>query len=254
MIKLTTNQLIGFNLLYIFLGILGFLFYWNPWVFLVWIIFAIGNGTVGHRYFAHESFKVSKFTHWILSFWCTLSAYSPPLYWQVQHRHHHRHTDKETDIHSPTNGLLMSLGGWTLSKQRIESIFIDRASIVNHARAKKDNAIRFTSEWFILINLCFLVVLSLLQFEFVFLAGMAFLLESVRLGLINSICHRSNFLGNYRNHNTADNSQNNLILGILFLGFGWHNNHHADAGKLILTERWWEIDIEGLIGRGLSHL
>jgi fatty-acid desaturase len=41
-------------------------------------------------------------------------------------------------------------------------------------------------------------------------------------------------------------------LGWLGMGFGWHNNHHAHPGKLILTERWWEIDIEGYVGWVLS--
>jgi fatty-acid desaturase len=38
----------------------------------------------------------------------------------------------------------------------------------------------------------------------------------------------------------------------LLLGFGWHNNHHADPKKLILTENWWEIDLEGYMGKILS--
>lgn len=73
---------------------------------------------------------------------------------------------------------------------------------------------------------------------------LAYCIDFLRLGAVNYWCHRSG----YRNHETEDATTNNLILGWLGMGFGWHNNHHAQPGKLILTERWWEIDIEGYIG------
>jgi fatty-acid desaturase len=72
----------------------------------------------------------------------------------------------------------------------------------------------------------------------------AYAIDFARLGLVNWFCHR----GGYRNFDTKDQSTNNLVLGWLGMGFGWHNNHHANPGKLILTEKWWELDVEGYIG------
>jgi stearoyl-CoA desaturase (delta-9 desaturase) len=71
--------------------------------------------------------------------------------------------------------------------------------------------------------------------------------------MVNSLCHL-NIIGSYRNHQTQDQSYNNIILGIVTLGFGWHNNHHNDAGRLILTEKWWELDLEGYAGLVLSKI
>lgn len=248
-----TQHLIAFKTFYLAVGIIG-LFIPSWWILFFWIIFAIGNGTVGHRYFSHENFRVSAFTHWLLAIWCTISSYSPPIYWQVQHRHHHRHTDSNDDIHAPGNGIFMSFIGWTFSKSRIDSIFKDKACIYNQIRGQKDTAIRMASEYFISINLIFLLCLLLIDWTLALSAAVASLLEHLRLGLVNSLCHIQKIPGNYRNHETTDGSQNNLLLGWIGLGFGWHNNHHHDPKKLVLTEKWWEIDLEGQIGRLLSKL
>jgi fatty-acid desaturase len=56
----------------------------------------------------------------------------------------------------------------------------------------------------------------------------------------------------YRNFETKDNSHNNIIIGWLSFGFGWHNNHHHDQRELVNTHHWWEIDIEGQIAKLIS--
>jgi stearoyl-CoA desaturase (delta-9 desaturase) len=218
----------------------------------MWLFIAFGNGTVGHRYFAHNQFSVGKKTHWLLAFWCTVSGYSSTMYWIVQHRHHHKHTDTEQDVHSPKNGILQSFIIWAFNKKRIESVFSDRLSIVNYNRCMKDHAIKFTTNNFILINLMFFSILSVIDINILYCLAIAFCLEHIRLGLINTVTHIDGFIGNYRNHDIKDHSHNNIYLGLLTLGFGWHNNHHANPNKLILTEKWWEIDLEGYLGNLLK--
>lgn len=250
---MNTRNLIIFNLTYTCLSIIG-IFYveLNIYMLICWLFYAIGNGTIGHRYFAHNQFSVGKIKHFIFSIWCTLTAYSPIVYWKIQHIHHHKNADNEKDIHSPNKGILNSLYFWTVNKKKIESIFIDRSSIISYYKLKNDKIVIFMSNYFIPINVIFLSILFLFNKEIFFYFTTAYLIEHLRIGLINTITHKKNFLGNYRNHNTKDNSCNNLILGILGLGFGWHNNHHNDSTKLILTENWWEIDLEGYIGKILS--
>lgn len=221
-------------------------------ILLMWTLIAFGNGTAGHRYFAHNQYSVGKYTHWVLAFWTTISAYSSTAYWQAQHRHHHRHTDNDKDIHSPKNGFLQGFYFWTINKKRIESIFDDRASIVNLSKALKDRAINFTTTNFIFINVIFIGILYLINVELVYGYFIAYIIEHIRLGTVNTVLHLNKFPGNYRNHETNDTSQNNFILGIISLGFGWHNNHHANPAKLILTDKWWELDLEGLLGKLIS--
>jgi stearoyl-CoA desaturase (delta-9 desaturase) len=54
--------------------------------------------------------------------------------------------------------------------------------------------------------------------------------------------------------NTADKSKNNLIVGILAMGEGWHNNHHAFPRSAFHGMAWWQIDISGYIIRLLEIL
>lgn len=248
-----TQLQIMFTGIYLVLGVIG-LMSASWWILVFWLIFAFGNGTVGHRYFAHRSFSVSATTHWILALWCTLSAYSPPVYWQVQHRHHHRHTDRLEDIHSPRQGWLMSMFGWPFSEQRLNSVFDDRASLATLAQSRRDRAASFCSDWFIPINLVFWLILMAVDWNLLLAAAASIVIEYLRLGLINSVCHWPGLPGNYRNHDTSDQSYNNIVLGWVGLGFGWHNNHHHDASALVLSERWWEIDLEGQLGRLLAKL
>ena len=65
---------------------------------------------------------------------------------------------------------------------------------------------------------------------------------------VNSFTH----LWGYRSFQTNDNSRNNVIIGILAAGEGWHNNHHADPRSARHGRRWWELDIAWLLIRLLE--
>jgi stearoyl-CoA desaturase (delta-9 desaturase) len=67
---------------------------------------------------------------------------------------------------------------------------------------------------------------------------------------VNSVTH----LWGYRNFNTDDTSRNNLIVGFLANGEGWHNNHHADPRSARHGLRWWELDLTWLTIKLLAAL
>jgi stearoyl-CoA desaturase (Delta-9 desaturase) len=66
--------------------------------------------------------------------------------------------------------------------------------------------------------------------------------------LINSLAH---VLGRSR-YETGDASRNNLVLAILTLGEGWHNNHHFYPASARQGFFWWEIDLSWYALRALS--
>lgn len=239
---------------YMILGIISILFTTLNWyvVAIFFLFIAIGDGTVAHRYFSHNSFRVAKWLHWVLAIWATLTASIPISYWITQHRHHHKYTDKNVDIHSPIQGPLKSFLTWIFDAKAIESIFRDRFCLITKASALKDPAVRTFSKYFLATNILFLSAILLISPELLYAISVAFLLEKVRLGLVNYVLHTPRWPGNYTNHSLSNNSQNNIVIGLITLGFGWHNNHHANSSKLILTEKWWELDIEGYIGWILS--
>ena len=56
---------------------------------------------------------------------------------------------------------------------------------------------------------------------------------------INSFCH----LMGTRRYNTDDSSRNSLLLAIITLGEGWHNNHHRYPASERQGFFWYELDI-----------
>ncbi|TNE83370.1 MAG: acyl-CoA desaturase, partial [Gammaproteobacteria bacterium] len=56
---------------------------------------------------------------------------------------------------------------------------------------------------------------------------------------INSLAH----VWGTRRFDTGDDSRNNLVLAILTLGEGWHNNHHRWPLSARQGFRWYEIDL-----------
>jgi stearoyl-CoA desaturase (delta-9 desaturase) len=56
---------------------------------------------------------------------------------------------------------------------------------------------------------------------------------------INSVTHS----WGYRNYNTNDQSRNNMFMGYIAHGEGWHNNHHADPNSAAHGHKWWEFDL-----------
>jgi stearoyl-CoA desaturase (delta-9 desaturase) len=67
---------------------------------------------------------------------------------------------------------------------------------------------------------------------------------------VNSITH----VCGKRPYETADQSRNNLLIGILAFGEGWHNNHHAFPFSARHGLSWFEIDMTWWHVRLLSFL
>ena len=65
---------------------------------------------------------------------------------------------------------------------------------------------------------------------------------------INSVCH----VWGTRPYTSDDHSRNNFVFGIISLGEGWHNNHHAFPTSARHGLRWWEIDLSYYVIRGLE--
>ena len=56
---------------------------------------------------------------------------------------------------------------------------------------------------------------------------------------VNSFGH----VWGYQNYKTRGNSQNNLLIGLISNGDGWHNNHHFDQRAAAHGHKWWEVDV-----------
>lgn len=225
---------------------------------IIYTLIAVGNGVAAHRYFGHHQFSVNRIGQAILAILATFAGYTSIHIWMAQHRLHHRFPDTRRDNHTPDKGFWHSFYTWQFKREEINyralgfvSFYRDRTSVL--AGMARDPLVTFLSRYFVEIWTVLLIALLLISPTVFFTYCIAHTLDTIRIGIINT-CTHIKLPGSYRLYNTRDHSYNNLVIGLITFGFGWHNTHHGAPGKLILTECWWEIDLEGYIGFIFSKL
>ena len=206
-----------------------------------------------HRFFAHHSYKTTKPVQVLLAIAGSMALQGPVLFWSAIHRKHHQYSDSFEDPHSPYKhgeGIEGRLKGWWHS--HVGWMF-DRDS-ENWIRyvpdLLKDKLIFKMSYWYfywVLLGLLIPAILGGLltttwqgMISGLLWGGFAriFLLHHTTWS-VNSIGH----IYGFQQYETKDESKNNLILGLLGFGGGWHNNHHAFPLSARHGLKWWQLDI-----------
>lgn len=216
---------------------------------LWFLIGVVGNGVAAHRYFAHNQFETYSVVRWVFGLLATLGAIGPLSYWMIQHRDHHVVADSDRDTASPARNSMWYVIYEQMFRSGTDADLYLKKTWVKRivVKIKNDPVLSFfNNNHFVIIHSLSLILL-LINPVWCLMYWLAISIEFLRIGCINWYCHRGTDSG-YRNHESNDNSSNNYIIGWLGMGFGWHNNHHANPKRLILTDKWWEIDIEGYIG------
>jgi stearoyl-CoA desaturase (delta-9 desaturase) len=224
------------------------------WWLVAGVFFLMGPVGVGvgyHRLFSHRQFETYRPIEIALAVLGTLSAYAPVLFWASNHHYHHRHADYAEDPSSPViHGFWESFFTYRMRNEVLKKIDLRNAPT---RRILKDKTLMFLSKHFMKIIWSFAGLLLLIGGPSLLMS--AFLipsaLEHLRTNVVSSLSHMP-IPGSYRNHSTDDTSYNNVILGYLTFGFAWHNNHHNDEKAISGHEKWWEIDVEGLIAKAIS--
>ena len=67
---------------------------------------------------------------------------------------------------------------------------------------------------------------------------------------VNSVCH----LWGFRPYQSGDESRDNYVFGVLALGEGWHNTHHAFPTSARHGLRWWQPDVSYYVIRALAWM
>lgn len=214
----------------------------------IWHGFGI---TIGyHRLLSHRSFKCGKALEyfWVLPGY--LAYEGSPIWWAAIHRAHHRHVDTPLDPHSPRYGVMHSYFGW-LFEMKYPS-HIDPAIQCKDLMADPIyRLLECNGDLRAMNNVCFAVNMAFrgaLWFFFGWQVALASLLASFAVMqiplMLNVICHIPK-LG-YKNFAMEDDSVNVWWVGILGLGEGWHNNHHAYPGSARNGMKLHEFDLSYL--------
>ena len=202
-----------------------------------------------HRYFSHRTFKTSRPAQFLFAVAGNSAAQRGPLWWAAHHRQHHRTSDHEGDPHSPhEHSLYWSHMGWITSREN----FRTRLELIPDLA--KYPELRWLDRFDTLVPLAYAA----------FTFGLGALLARVAPGLgtsgpqmliwgffvstvilfhvtclVNSAAH---LMGRQR-FKTTDESRNSLVVALLTLGEGWHNNHHHYPAATRQGFYWWEIDV-----------
>jgi len=206
-------------------------------------MFAVTAGY--HRYFSHRSYNTSRWFQFVLALLSETSLHKGVLWWSAKHRHHHKHSDTPEDVHSPgIHGFLFAHLGWIFARQRGQADYdlvkdlAQYPELVWLDRFEKIPGI-------LLAVVCFLVAGWPGLFVGFFLSTTV-LFHGVFA--INSLAHT---FGRQR-YLTGDDSRNSMILALVTMGEGWHNNHHYYQASTRQGWRWWEIDATYYLLRMLS--
>lgn len=198
-----------------------------------------------HRYFSHRTFKTGRVFQFMLAFIAQSSAQRGILWWAANHRHHHRFSDTEEDVHSPVmRSFWHAHVGW---------IFTERYA-KTELSAVPDLAKFPELVWLDRHPYLPAIVLGLVVLAAAGWSGLVvgFFWSTVAVWhatfAINSLAH---VIGR-RRYLTADHSRNNWWLALLTFGEGWHNNHHHYQGAACQGFRWYEIDISYYLLKGLA--
>lgn len=231
-----------------------------------WTVFLLsylyhGMGiTVGyHRLLSHRAFKCPRWVEYLIVSGGYLALEGSPVAWVATHRIHHRYSDtSQMDPHTPVDGLWHSFAGWLTNpkvkftgeqiEQTVPDLWRDPVYNFFDFNHTKNHA------W-VCLALCILVRIPILVYLGP-LALVANLLGTILPFLgpfwVNSVCHLQEF--GYRNFVTEDGSRNVWWVGLIALGEGWHNNHHAVPQSARHGMKKSEIDVSWYFIKFLSLL
>ena len=215
--------------------------------FALYVVRMFGVTAGYHRYFSHRSFKTSRVGQFLLAFVATSTAQRGVLWWAAKHRHHHRHSDTELDVHSPRmRGFFYSHVGWIFTPEHDDTDYEAIPDLTKFPelmwleRHPYLPAAMLAAACFLLGGWQALVV--------------GFFWSTVLLYhgtfFINSLAH----VHGSQRYVTGDDSRNNWWLAIITLGEGWHNNHHAYQRSTRQGFRWYEFDPTFYVLRAMSWL
>ncbi len=222
-----------------------------------------------HRLLTHRGLTCPKWLEHAMVIIAMSCFQETPARWVAIHRRHHQFADQQPDPHSPLASFFWGHMGWILVDQpELSRLGIYERYAKDILRDRFYVALE-RNHWLVWINLGQMPLFFGAGFAVAWLSGqtpdaaaqtgLSIMMFGVFVRTVlvwhitwavNSVTH----LWGYRNYETDEDSRNNIIVGLIANGEGWHNNHHADPRSARHGHRWWEIDNTYLTIRFLAWL
>ncbi len=221
--------------------------------------------TVGfHRLFVHRSFDTYT---WIKFLWAILGSMAVQgtlFHWVAMHRRHHQHSDRPGDPHSPhqegesllgfLRGLYHAHVGWFFQG--------DPPNLDRYVPDLSRSSVLWVANRLFPLWVALGLLLPALLGGLITLTWGGVLTGLIWGGLVrlflvhhvtwsvNSACH----LWGFQPFASNDLSRDNVLFGILAMGEGWHNTHHAFPSSARHGLSWWKLDVSYWVIRTLALL
>ena len=205
---------------------------------VMYILVALGVTVGYHRMLTHRSFNPHPLVKSLFLILGSMALEGPALEWAATHVKHHSVADREGDPHSPVEGFFHAHIGW-IFKDNLAPADIYCKHLL------KDRIVIFISKTFLLwVGLSLLVPFLIGGWQGLLWGGLVriFLAHHVTWS-VNSVCHTFG----KREFETNDQSRNEWVVGLLAMGEGWHNNHHAFPRSAFHGLHWWQFDLSGYV-------
>jgi stearoyl-CoA desaturase (delta-9 desaturase) len=220
---------------------------WRDLALLIGLYLPISLGvTAGfHRMLTHRSFRAHPVVRGIILILGSMAVQGTAITWAANHLKHHALADKEGDPHSPVDGLFHAHLGWLFTTD-------DADPQVYCRHLLKDPVVVFVDRTFLLwVALSLVIPFAIGGWTGLLWGGLVrmFYVHHVTWS-VNSVCHTFG----RRSFATSDRSRNQWTVGLLALGEGWHNNHHAFPRSAIHGLDRWQFDASAWLIAGLERL
>ena len=182
-------------------------------ILIAYIISVVGHIIGMHRYFAHKSFSVNKFWHYVILFCSTIITLGSPIAWVAVHLKHHRFSDTDKDSHSPVHkGHFKVFFGYFYDVYDVEPKYA--------ARLLRDKTQMFIHKNYFQAHLAYFITLILINPILVFpLYFYPTVLSVIMGGIVNVF-----------NHWNGEVNDSKLIAWTV-AGEGWHKYHHSNSNQ-----------------------
>ncbi len=220
---------------------------WRDLALLVGLYIPISLGvTAGfHRMLTHRSFRAHPAARAVILILGSMAVEGAAIGWAANHLKHHALADQPGDPHSPVDGLVHAHLGWLFN--------LDQADPAMYCRALlKDRVVVLVDRTFpVWVVLSLVIPFAVGGWTGLLWGGLVrmFFVHHVTWS-VNSVCHTFG----RREFATPDRSRNQWTVGLLGMGEGWHNNHHAFPRSAVHGLDRWQLDASAWLIAGLERL
>jgi len=192
----------------------------------------LGIAVAYHRYWSHRSFEFrNKFFLYLCTIPPLVSGSGSILGWVGIHRKHHAHSDKPGDPHLAANGIVKMLTMQTYHYVPSPKEVIDLI---------RDPFILNSHKYYFAFPLIYAGLLYLLFGFAGFVLGFCM---PAALSMITQ--NTTNFVNHFSE--TEFKPRNVAWINVFNFGDGWHKNHHDNPKRYTNRQRWYELDLAGLL-------